>query len=191
MTALQRLLVASSVAAVVLVTIVLPAEQGIDPVGTGSLLGITGLAAPTRSPGTADMTAPYRHVQVEIELTSFESEEIKFLMSESEVLIYSWRANDEVVFDLHAEPEDDVEAARSFSSGRSVAGNGQHVAPFRGAHGWFFENRNAETVLVTLHVAGFFERALRYRGGYPDEIAVSMVFDTIPDDDKFPDVAND
>ncbi|RPG23988.1 MAG: hypothetical protein CBC10_012855 [Gammaproteobacteria bacterium TMED50] len=175
-----QLLLAFGVALIVLVTIVLPAEQGMDPLGTGQLLGIKGLAS-TQTPGAARMDSPYRRFDLTLELAPFESEEVKFLMSASAGLVYSWQASNEVVFDLHAEIDtaSDVytEETRSFDSGRAESRHGQHVAPFDGQHGWFFENRNAEPVTVTLTVAGFFIRARRYQGGYPDDIEVPHVFE--------------
>ncbi|MEM7363563.1 MAG: hypothetical protein AAF525_06030 [Pseudomonadota bacterium] len=174
-----QLLIAFVVAMVVLVTVVLPAEQGLDPLGTGQILGINGLAA-SQTPVAARMETPYRRFDVILELAPFESEEVKFLMPASASLVYSWQASDVVIFDLHAESDasdsDDGEV-RSFVDGRAASGSGQHVAPFDGQHGWFFENRDTEPVVVTLSVTGFFDSARRYRGGYPDDIEVPHVFD--------------
>ena len=181
-----QLLLAFAVALIVLVTIVLPAEQGIDPLGTGQLLGINGLAS-TKTPGAARLDEPYRRFDLTLELAPFESEEVKFLMPASASLVYSWQATNEVVFDLHAEmdaPGSETDEAQSFDNGRAVSRYGQHVAPFDGQHGWFFENRNAEPVAVTLTVAGFFTGARRFQGGYPDDIEVPHVFERAKIDEK-------
>ena len=50
---LKGLLIALGVAAVLLVTIVLPAERGVDPTGIGRLLGLTAISSKPANAGTA------------------------------------------------------------------------------------------------------------------------------------------
>ena len=51
---------------------------------------------------------------------------------------------------------------------RKVGGSedaGTYVAPFPGIHGWFWENRRAETITVTLRIAGFATGATQFKDG--------------------------
>jgi hypothetical protein len=77
--------------------------------------------------------------------------------------VFSWQATDEVLFDFHGEP-DGAEAgyAESFEQGRDRARHGIYSAPFAGIHGWFWENRGTDLVIVTLHASGFSEGATEY-----------------------------
>ena len=151
------------VAAVVLVTLVLPAEYDVDPLGTGALLGLTGLS---RSGPTALVDQPESFLQEQrvFELAPFESVEYKYRLEADAGLLFSWRATGDVVFDMHAEPDGAEEGyAESFSQGRGREGHGAYAAPFPGIHGWFWENRGAETVIVTLNTAAFTGFAKEYR----------------------------
>ena len=90
--------------------------------------------------------------------------EYKYRLESNAGLLFSWRATGEVVYDMHAEPDGAEEGyAESFTQGRGQAGHGSYAAPFPGIHGWFWENRGAETVTVTLRTAAFTDFAKEYR----------------------------
>ena len=146
---------------------VLPAEFGVDPTGVGRALGLLGLAgAPPLDAHRTD-TAFAAETRV-FELAPFESVEIKYDLAAGDGLVYTWRADGEVVFDLHADPTGaDPEAAESFAQGRDTADAGTYVAPYDGIHGWFWENRGVGSVTVTLHFAGFATGATEYKDGMP------------------------
>jgi hypothetical protein len=165
------------VAAVLLVTVVLPAEYGLDPLGTGSALGLTGLSR-TGPAELTEQSTPFRQDRIAFELTPFESVEYKYRLEAGAAVSFSWRANGEVVFDFHAEP-DGAEAgyAESFEQGRASAGDGTYVAPFSGIHGWFWENRGASTVTVTLDASGFFGVATEFRDNDRSERLPPLVVD--------------
>lgn len=151
------------VAGVVLITLVLPAEFDLDPLGTGAALGLTGLSR-TGPEALVDQPAPYRHERLVFELAPFESVEYKYRLEEGAGLVFSWQATGEVVFDFHAEPDGAEEGyAESFEQGRDVTRHGTYSALFPGIHGWFWENRGAEVVLVTLYASGFAEGAKEFR----------------------------
>ncbi|HEX4999254.1 MAG TPA: hypothetical protein VFY29_13590 [Terriglobia bacterium] len=124
-------LVALVVAAVVLVVAVLPAEYGIDPMGTGKVLGLTTLAQTTQTPAAAEgsefIIAPvlepavgngaphvrnafiaqpkgYRIDSREIILGPREGMEIKYNMKKGAGLVYSWTADRNVAFEFHGDP---------------------------------------------------------------------------------------
>lgn len=161
------------VAAVVVVTFVLPAEYGIDPLGTGRLLGLTALA--DARPGVmAPQTVAFREDTIEYVLTPFESVEYKYRLEMGGSMVYSWRATGLVEYDFHAEPDDAPEGyAESFDQAEAAAAHGTYTAPFTGIHGWFWENRTQADVTVTLTTAGFYSGAYEFRDGGVSERAVS------------------
>lgn len=158
-------LISLVVAAVILVTVVLPAEYDIDPLGTGAMLGLTGLSRTGPSAVTAEDSI-YRTDHVRFELTPFESVEYKYRVEQGGGVLYSWRASGEVIFDFHAEPDGaEPGYAESFEQGRGVSADGTYLAPFPGIHGWFWENRGVETVVVDLMTSGFYDHAIEFRDG--------------------------
>ncbi len=151
------------VAGVVLIAVVLPAEFDLDPLGTGAVLGLTGLSR-TGPDALVDQSAPFRQEQRVFELSPFESVEYKYRLEAGAGLVFSWQATGEVVFDFHAEPDGAEEGyAESFAQGRDLAQHGNYSAPFPGIHGWFWENRGTELVTVTLNASGFSETATEFR----------------------------
>ena len=128
-------LVALIVAAAVLVTAVLPAEYGIDPLGTGQALGLSNLAGITAEPAAVasaaipDATimpvleagqggeAPkvrgaliprpsrYNVDSREMTLAPKEGMEIKYNMKKGSGLVYSWVTSRNVRFEFHGEPD--------------------------------------------------------------------------------------
>lgn len=156
-------LISVIVALLLLVTLVLPAEYDIDPLRTGAALGLTGLSR--SGPGAlVEQPVPLRQERIVFELAPFESVEFKYRLEAGAGIVFSWQATGEVVFDFHAEPDRaDVGYAESFTQGRGLAGQGTYTAPFPGIHGWFWENRGAGPVSVTLNAAGFVGHAIEYR----------------------------
>ncbi|MBX3706957.1 MAG: hypothetical protein KF911_10055 [Pseudomonadales bacterium] len=165
-------------AAILLVTVVLPAEYGFDPLGTGAKLGLTGLAAST--PGIVqDADLPPRTVQLSLELDPFESVEVKFHLDGDFPLLFAWRADGELIAELHGEPDTgSAGRAQAFQSVRSSARQGSLRVPFAGWHGWYWENRSGATVRLDLEVYGFTGRVREYRGG--------RIFEWSPADGQHP-----
>ena len=166
---MRRVLLATVSALVVataaFLAFILPAEFGIDPIGVGGALGLTGLSGspPEDLHRTdADLVQDVR----EFELAPFESVELKYDLAAGDGFVYAWRATGEVVFDIHAEPEGtEPDVAESFAQGRGTSDAGTYVARFAGIHGWFWENRGAMTVTVSLRATGFVTGATRYHDG--------------------------
>ena len=153
-------------AGVILITLVLPAEYDIDPLGTGALLGLSGLAAEPES-ALELAQGPLHADTVSYTLGSFESVEYKYRLAAGATMVFSWQATGAVSFDLHAEPDGADEGyAESFSKGRSVGESGSYHAAFSGIHGWFWENRSPEPVTVTLETSGFYTKATEFRDGF-------------------------
>jgi len=162
-------LLALVAAAVVLVAFVLPAEYGVDPLGTGRLTGVLALAEPQRDVLERADAAPVRDV-VRFSLQPFESVEYKYRLEEGGGLVFTWRADGAVLAELHAEPDGAPEGfAESFDRTRGAAAHGSYHAEFPGWHGWFWENRGTAPVTVELIATGFFSAARTYGGGRVQE----------------------
>lgn len=125
---LQATGIAIVVALVLLFTAVLPAEYGIDLLGTGKALGLNGLAAaggPAAAPAAASeeagpvIEAPtvkgvfvaqpkgYKIDSREIKLESGEGIEIKYHMEQGASMVYSWTVSpsEKVFYEFHGEPD--------------------------------------------------------------------------------------
>ena len=154
------------VALVLFVAFVLPSEHGRDPLGTGRLLGLTGLYMPDGVFGpvveSEEGNWPMRDGR-SFPLAPFESVELKYDLAEGDGMVFCWAATGEVLFDLHAEPDGGtIDDARSFAAGRGLRQGGTYIAPFDGIHGWFWENRGGESVTVHLVASGMMAGATRY-----------------------------
>jgi hypothetical protein len=161
----QATVAALVIALVVLITVVLPAEYDLDPLGTGALLGLSGLSRTDPSEVTLQQGS-LRADRVRFELAPFESVEYKYRMGAGGIVLYAWSASGELVFDFHAEPDGaEPGFAESFAQGRDTARQGSYLAPFPGIHGWFWENRGMETVVVELISTGFYDHAVEFRDG--------------------------
>ena len=168
---------AAGVAAFLLATVILPAEYGIDPLGTGKALGLMALsgrapAAEAPPPGStmykpvqegpiAHYAAPYRMDTAEFEIGPYEYLEYKYRLEEGAEMVYSWTASADVIHDLHGEPDDGEE--ESFDTKPRREGAGAYRAPFTGIHGWFWENPGADTISVRIDTAGFYASAVEIR----------------------------
>ena len=152
-------------AALVLLTLILPAEFNVDPLGAGKVLGIKGLSE--AAPQTLNKEQSSFHEDtVSFELLPFEYVEYKYELAQGSTMLYGWTASDMIAYDFHGEarggPED---FEKSFNLGQDDHVNGAFTAPFGGIHGWFWENRGTSTVTVTLTTAGFYTAALEFRDG--------------------------
>jgi len=167
-------------AAVILVTIVLPAEYGIDPTGIGRATGLaemgeikTELAREAEQDrlseghrdqtslldsflgvfvGTAHAQAVWKD-EVTFTLAPGEFIEVKLVMQDGDIAEYSWTAKGgRINYDLHAHGGG---KSIDYEKGRGkTSGEGDFTAAFAGDHGWFWRNRDKADVTVTLQVRG-------------------------------------
>jgi len=223
--------VALLIAAVLLVVAVLPAEYGIDPLGTGKALGLTDLAkaaqtksAPATDPAkpdeltasivpvlepAADGGAPvmkgtfipqqrgYKIDSREMKLKPGEGLEIKYNMRKGAGLIYSWTANDKLLFEFHGEPNvkpagrEGTDYYETYDIDNQVGkgeGHGTFVAPSTGIHGWFWENKTQGEVTLKLVSAGFYDWIFQNRDDKETALK-AMDPTTIPGHPTVPDEA--
>jgi hypothetical protein len=172
------------VAGIVLVAIVLPAEYGVDPLGTGARLGVLPLGvvgrqvdalaadASSRTSQSAvvvDQDRPFREETVTFALGPRESMEYKYRLEQGRALLYAWHASAPVNDEFHAEPDGAPKGyAETYQKGSARrAASGTLTAPFSGIHGWFWENTSDQPVTVTLSTAGFYAMAHEFRTGKP------------------------
>ena len=150
------------VAVCVFVVFVLPAEYGRDPTGLGKLMGIDGISA--YSVGVLSLEEEsIKKDEIVFTLEPFESIEYKYRLAAGQSMIFSWDADEQVIFDFHSEEEGtDPDDAVSFEVGKGSTRRGTYVAPFDGIHGWFWENRGAQSVEVRLTTTGFYPESITY-----------------------------
>lgn len=164
----KNILIASGiallVALIVLLAAILPAEFGSDPLGTGEALGLTALSREENP--LEEQLEIHREDYVEFILEAFQSVEYKYLMDLEASMVFSWIADGEVYYDMHAEPAGlGEEYAESFEQGEADRQMGSFHAPFAGIHGWFWENRSLDTITVRLYSAGFYQTSTVFRDG--------------------------
>lgn len=166
-------------AGVLLVTVVMPAEYGIDPTGVGRLIGLkkmgeikvslareaaaeqaaarpVGMSAPvvTREVKPA-AAAAFRSDEMRVILFPNEGTEIKVELAKGKKVNYSWASDGgRVNFDVHGDSKKMNVDYHGYSKGSEQKSEGVLVAAFDGNHGWFWRNRTAKTLAVTLKVNG-------------------------------------
>jgi hypothetical protein len=158
-------------AGVVLVAIVLPAEYGVDPLGTGDALGLIVLSDPTavdiplRSDGLTAQPVGYRVDRRVFEIGPGSFMEYKYRLGAGEAMVYSWVATGPLRSEMHSEADGaPAGTAEFFEVLESTSeAHGSYLAPFPGDHGWYWLNEGAAGVTVTLYAAGFFDDSIEYR----------------------------
>ena len=172
-------LIAFGVALVILFAVILPAEFEYDPLGIGGLLGIRGLSA-GNAPALEEQLSPHRTDYVEFYLEPFQSVEYKYMMEIDAPLVFTWEADGELYFDMHAhQPELDEETAESYELGTAQAKTGSYHAAFTGLHGWFWENRSSRDIEVRLYASGFFINSTVYSGSVQYDRDIEPVAEVI------------
>lgn len=172
-------------AAAILVAIVLPAEYGIDPTGIGSLTGLkrmgvikTSLAEELKADQQNELESadPAISAQVEdpiesvdepvgpetrtdtmkVTLASNESTEIKLTMSKETSVEFTWSSDSGAAFyDLHGDSKDIN--YHIYEKGTETLKQGTLVAAFDGNHGWYWKNRSASPITITLTTKGDYQ----------------------------------
>jgi hypothetical protein len=199
---LKAAVVAFVVAVVVLFTAILPAEYGIDPLGIGSMLGLTDLAAadiPAETPAPAAAAATssgpppalvqrgayteyprtYKVDTREIVLQPGKGIEIKNHMAKDALMVYSWTASDTVLFEFHGEPDrkptkDYYDSYEKDDKVGKKESFGSFTAPSAGIHGWYWENKTKNDVKIRLNTAGFYDWAREYGPGGVKDLPVQV-----------------
>lgn len=184
---LRSTVIAIIVAAVLLVTIVLPSEYGIDPTRIGRVLGLTRMGEikmrlaeeakrdreaqpvqtnkvetkPTAPIAETETNASAKSDEMTVTLKPGEGVEIKLEMLKGAKAEFDWKASGGVVnYDLHGDGAN--KAFISYKKGTGVESDaGEFTADFDGSHGWFWRNRNAGDVTITIKTNGDYKNIKR------------------------------
>ena len=181
--------IAVVIASALLVTVVLPAEYGVDPTRVGSLLGLTEMgrikmqlaaeaeaeeaglqpagvapaavvAAPTGAATPATTATGVRTDETVITLAPDQGAEIKLVMEEGARVDFTWTSSGGAVnFDTHADRPGTP--YYGYGKGSEQRVEGELVAAFTGSHGWFWRNRTGEAVTITLRTSGAYTEVKR------------------------------
>ena len=191
---------ALTVAGVLLLVAVLPAEYGIDPLGAGRWLGLTEIAAPppavvetTRIEGEprtlifrgplVEYPRPFTFDVYEVVLQPYDFVEYKYRLEQGAALAYSWTASAPVRHDFHGEHAtpgaDGKPVAESYDTRDRRAADGSFTAPFSGIHGWFWENTGAEPGRIRLVSSGFYSAAIEFRSNRTQNTRTLRTLDTL------------
>lgn len=185
----RKLLLATAGAAVValilLITVVLPAEYGIDPLGTGRALGLIKLSEAKTEPTAAETAAPVQTVpsvettaapaveaianapqrsdRTELMLQPGQGAEVKATMQVGHQMQFQWQTDGEALyFDFHGDefnaPKD---VFTSYQEGTESRQEGSFTANFGGVHGWYWKNRSSVPVTIVLTTSGTYEEIRR------------------------------
>lgn len=158
-------LAAAVLATIALVTVILPAEFGIDPIGAGKALGLNKIAATDETAESRTNSGPLsalpvqREDRVTIEIGPGKGLEYKLHMMPGSKLEHSWSVEDGVLyFDFHGEPQgDDAGYFESFTISTASEVSGLFYAPFEGSHGWYWKNRGDAPLVITLKIKGTYD----------------------------------
>jgi hypothetical protein len=170
--------IALVIAAVVLVTTVLPAEYGRDPLGTGKALGLLDLyegsadtTPPPPPPATATTVRPraYKVDSSELKLGPGQGFEYKYRMEKGAGMVYAWKTTSRVKYEFHGEPDDRTQKVESYEKQEGDYASGALIAGFTGIHGWYWENPSKSELTITVNSVGFFTSAVELRGKWDPE----------------------
>ena len=172
-------------AAAILVTIVLPAEYGIDPTGIGSLTGLkrmgeikTSLAEELEADQQNQLESSDSVISAQVEdaiesvdepagpetrtdtmkvtLPSNKSTEIKLTMTKDTSVEFAWSSDAGAAFyDLHGDSKEIN--YHIYEKGTEKSDQGTLVAAFDGNHGWYWKNRSASPITITLTTTGDYQ----------------------------------
>ncbi|MDQ8195279.1 hypothetical protein QEH59_12640 [Coraliomargarita sp. SDUM461004] len=175
---IKSTIIAAVIAVVLLVTVVMPAEYGIDPTGIGKAIGLKRMgeikvslakeaAADQKMDESATVnevvdatvldTAPSQNETMQVTLAPDEGTEIKVQMAKGATVNYQWSTDGgKANFDAHADSRKLNIDYHSYEKGSESEKQGTLIAAFDGSHGWFWRNRTAQTMTITLEVSGAF-----------------------------------
>ncbi|MCK5121679.1 MAG: hypothetical protein KAQ91_06830 [Methylococcales bacterium] len=153
----------------VFIAAVLPAEFNIDPTGLGKSLGLTVLSqsavaavvpavisCPSEFTSTDEASKKWQDI-VMITIPPKKGLEYKFNITKGETLEFVWntQGSEKIYFDFHGDPEGATNGYfKSFKESTQSESSGSLLAPFTGKHGWYWENKSNQTVIINLKTRG-------------------------------------
>lgn len=168
-----QVLAAAILGTALTLTVILPAEYGVDPTGFGHLTGLSRMAAPPEVIVETKVTAPpdiakveplpFRQDVITVPIGAFGrslgATEYKVTLAEGQTMVYSWKTSTPIIFEFHGHttPTDGSPAeVMDYIKGSAVQGSGALTAPLTGIHGWYFANPTFEEITVQLTMAGYY-----------------------------------
>lgn len=158
--------IAAGIAVVMLFVAVLPAEYGIDPLGTGGLLGLTDDEAADDDSAHRRGDDPFQQYIITIQVPpttctdptspsegGWIETDLKMWLDEGESFLYEWSATGDIVADLHTDDLGSYEGQPEIGTG----GHGILTAPVSGYHGWAVRNCGDAGAEFTLSLLGEFD----------------------------------
>lgn len=188
---LKSTVIAAVAAVAILVTVVLPAEYGIDPTGSGGVLGLTQMgeikaqlaeeAKMDRETSQGDegrsglidgLLGLFVSTAYAQETADSWDEEVSFTLAPGESTEFKLVMNEGAEVDflwsakggvVNYDLHGDGDGQNiSYKKGRGApGGEGTLKAEFAGNHGWFWRNRDSQEVSVTLSVRGDYQELKR------------------------------
>lgn len=167
--------IALAVSGVLLVTAVLPAEYGVDPLDVGRVLGLDKLSVasanaeeivpdakslPLGGIALSRADSILKRDTLTVVVPAYEGIELKARMKVGQSLAFDWRTDGEPLYtDMHGEPLNagENEFTSYWKEAGQNAGRGTLVAQFEGTHGWYWQNMLDHAVTVTVDVSGFYQ----------------------------------
>jgi hypothetical protein len=176
-------LLAAASASVLLISVVMPAEYGLDPTGMGQMLGLKKMgqikqelaveslpeSAPPVSFDIVKISTPQttstprqasRKDEIVLTLAPGEATEVKMRMNQGARVSYSWKTSGPPVnVDAHGDPlNPPADFYHGYGKEKQITGKeGEIVAAFDGNHGWFWRNRAETKVTITLRTQGEYQ----------------------------------
>ena len=108
---------------------------------------------------------PYRTDVIDVRVRGNGGEvEYMIQMKAGDTVVYSWEVQNiadpqafMTEFHGHTEPVGGRGDLMFYEKGAGAKANGALVAPWVGIHGWYWQNKSANPVVVRLRMAGFYE----------------------------------
>ncbi|MEH6405447.1 MAG: hypothetical protein V7750_18895 [Sneathiella sp.] len=190
---IKSTILAAITAGVLLITVVMPSEYGIDPLGVGEITGLKKMgeikvslaedAALERAqtskaqvepaaaqevakaaPAVEPQTAPLLNHEMQVTLKPDEGTEIKVVMTKGSKTQYTWQTDGGIAnFDTHADSKKLDIDYHNYGKGSLQRKEGEIIAAFDGSHGWFWRNRTSKTMTITLQTNGQYTEIKHYK----------------------------
>ncbi|MBI4262984.1 MAG: hypothetical protein HY657_01285 [Acidobacteria bacterium] len=132
---------------------------------------LVGLATPASdaAPSAALLTrqpSTYKVDSQEFYLIPTQRMEYKYQLQQGATMVFTWTAEFPVYYDMHNVPEGKpLTASERIEEGETAEAHGVYTAPYPGLHGWYWENRGDDGVLIALKTAGFYTGAVMISEG--------------------------
>lgn len=185
---LKSTIIAAIIAVVILVTIVMPAEYGMDPTGVGKVLGLKRMgeikvslakeaemdaklgdssmslaAAEVKQQVVVEKASTLNTHEMTLTLAPDEGREIKVTMPKGATVDYVWETSSgKANFDVHGDSKALDINYHSYYKGSEQKREGTLIAAFDGNHGWYWRNRTKEPMTITLKTSGDYTEIKRY-----------------------------